>query len=249
MKIDIKYNDISLTYDDFMAIDKECFPNEYFSNLQFEDMKQSDFWVVYINGQPVGYMSVKIYPNDIHLSRIGVGKKARNTKVASKLMDTLVNFSNSKEKSCISLLVETTNNKAISLYEKYGFSSVGTKCQFVIPIKKLLLDNYGSNTSVSSISIDESNCIVHKHELKFVDSNNDIIGKCFLDSEFPGCSYYEIDNPDINFIDSLISLRRFLNIEKDILTLTIDQKSLINTCIKLDLKLNYELIKMQRCLL
>lgn len=45
MEIYIEHNDFNLTYDGFRVIDEECFPYKNFSVLQFEEMKQSDFWV------------------------------------------------------------------------------------------------------------------------------------------------------------------------------------------------------------
>lgn len=249
LKTVIKHNDYNLTYDDFRDIDEECFPYEYYSVLHFEDMRQSDFWVAYIYEKPVGYISIKNKSEDIHLSRIGIRKDYRNIGIASELMNTLVNFSSSINKPCISLLVETTNKYAIHLYEKYGFLPIGSKCQFIIPINKLLLEHNISNNKISAVSIDGYESKSYKHELEFINCNNDVIGKCFLNSEFPGCSYYEIVDPYANFINSLISLRMFLNLEKDILVLTIDQKSLIDTCINLGFKLNYELIKMQKSFL
>jgi GNAT superfamily N-acetyltransferase len=245
MKIDVIYNDLNLTYEDFKNIDKECFPNQYYSTVQYTDMRENGFWTAYADNELAGYMSVKAYGKEMHLSRIAVSSDYRRKGIAHKLLNTLLSFSNEMKAESITLMVQTDNRNAISLYEKFGFFNNGSKCQFIIPIKEYM-KCCDSKPRVTAVPIHGQNLQDHKYQLRFVSENGITIGGCFLNSEFPGCSYFEVEKPEKNFTDSLVSLKKYLIPEKDILVLTIEQKALIDSCMDLGFKLNYELFKMRK---
>lgn len=254
MNIKIIHNPDKLTFLQFKEIDKECFPYEPFTINMFTEMMMNHIWVAFMKEKIVGYIYVKMECESAHLSRIGIRKSYRRKGIAKELINTMIRYCTEVNKHNVTLYVQTDNQPAINLYKKYGFIVKESRFQFVIPIRDII-STYRENVNyklkailnVKSNPI-KDNSVHKKYNLDFIDCNGKIHGNCCLDPEFPGCSHFVVNEPDIYFIDSLIALETFLNPTKDELILTFKDKLLEKTCNKLGVKLNYELQKMQKIL-
>lgn len=265
LNINIIYNPVSLTYEQFYEIDKECFPFEPFNLQNFNEMKMGYFWAAFVDEKIVGYAYVKMNTNDAHLSRIGVGINSRGKGIAKYLMKTITSYCIDHGSHCIDLLVQADNPSAIYLYEQFGFKYLESNYQYIIPIcdviskyKRSSANNLKTISTAQNGIFSESefgigqhynkkqNVIPKRYKLNFIDHNGIIHGNCNLDPGFPGCSTFIINEPDRYFLEALVSLEKYLNPSKETLVLTFADKALMRTCSNLDFKLNYELVAMRR---
>jgi ribosomal-protein-alanine N-acetyltransferase len=74
-----------------------------------------------------GYMIYWIVADEIHLMRIATGKKMRRLGVASKLMEEMMSHEIRNGCTRCTLEVRRSNEGAIKLYEKYGFTVQGVR--------------------------------------------------------------------------------------------------------------------------
>lgn len=94
----------------------------------------SQMFIAYSNGQIIGIASIRgSRPRRIaHRGEIGLSvlKDFWGLGIGSKLMDELISFARSKDIEIITLEVRSDNDRAIRLYEKFGFEKFGTYRQF-----------------------------------------------------------------------------------------------------------------------
>lgn len=250
----IDYNPVELTYEQFIKIHEECFPNESMNKEIFNEMKMNHMWVVFFDEKLIGYMYVKMTPESVHLSRIGISTSYRRKGIAKRLIEQLIRFSMEQKKSSITLYAQMDNQPAFDLYRKYGFNSIESCWQFVIPIREVLAkckDNV--DYKLEAIPNDDNNSlkncnVLRKCCLDFKDKHGNFYGNCCLDPDFPGCSPFIIREPDKYFIDSLFALKTYLNPMKEELLLTFSNTLLRTTCHNMGFRLNYKLVKMQKIL-
>jgi len=69
----------------------------------------------------IGYLRLMTHKNYGHLGQIAVTKIERGKGYGNKLMEQALGFFKTKGMKRVGLYVETKNQIAISLYEKYGF--------------------------------------------------------------------------------------------------------------------------------
>ena len=77
------------------------------------------YFVVRLNGEPAGYISLLPEENDVLLSKIYVFDRLRGTGIADRVMEFIEDFAAGKE--YITLNVARTNYRAIAFYRKKGF--------------------------------------------------------------------------------------------------------------------------------
>lgn len=254
MSIKIIHNPVELTYEQFIEIDKECFPYEPLNIEMFNEMKMNHIWIAFIEEKIVGYAHVKMESEYAHLSRIGVSISNRQKGIAKELINTIIKFCKDQNKINITLYVQTDNQPALNLYKEYGFISSELRSQFVIPIHNVIT-KYGKSVihKLKAIPNDQNNTIKEyylpkRYNLNFVDDAGNIYGNCCLDPEFPGCSHFSIKEPDLYLIDSLLALEPYLNQSKEELILTFKDTLIKKTSNNLDFIMNYELVKMKKML-
>ena len=99
----------------------------------------SSFFFLYMDSKLVGYIKINeapaqtdIYDADaLELERIYVSTEVQDSGLGSYLMEQTVTMAKQKGKKYIWLGVWEKNKKAISFYQKHGFSKIGTH-EFVI---------------------------------------------------------------------------------------------------------------------
>ena len=103
--------------------DKKTIEN-IFKNIFNTELKTTVYSniIIYKEEKIMGFMIYDLIYDRIELEYIGVIEEYRNKKIASKLMDYLINL-----KLPISLEVNINNIKAINLYKKYNFKQASIR--------------------------------------------------------------------------------------------------------------------------
>ena len=128
-----------------LCIDKlsELFPKILTSKSVKEDIKNNQFtnYLTYlINGEPVAFINYYIMYERAEIININVLEEYQNQKIASKLLEYMVNECISHNVKSITLEVKETNIKAIHLYEKFGFSKVAVRRKYYQGIDGILME-------------------------------------------------------------------------------------------------------------
>ena len=128
-----------------LYIDKlsELFPKILTSKSVKEDIKNNQFtnYLTYlVNGEPVAFINYYIMYERAEIININVLEEYQNQKIASKLLEYMVNECISHNVKNITLEVKETNIKAIHLYEKFGFSKVAVRKKYYQGIDGILME-------------------------------------------------------------------------------------------------------------
>lgn len=95
---------------------------KYF-NTKINDISKFSKYLIYsIDDKNIGFVDFSFIYDRIELNYIYVEKLYRNKNIASKLMDKLIEFAIDNKCINITLEVDESNDAAINLYKKYGFT-------------------------------------------------------------------------------------------------------------------------------
>ena len=95
---------------------------KYF-NTKINDISKFSKYLIYsIDDKNIGFVDFSFIYDRIELNYIYVEKLYRNKNIASKLMDKLIEFAIDNKCINITLEVDESNDTAINLYKKYGFT-------------------------------------------------------------------------------------------------------------------------------
>ena len=78
-------------------------------------------YIAKIKSQVLGMIDYTILSNESYLNNIAILPKYRNQKIASNLMQNMINMCKNQNVKSISLEVRYSNHVAISFYEKFNF--------------------------------------------------------------------------------------------------------------------------------
>ena len=128
-----------------LYIDKlsELFSKILTSKSVKEDIKNNQFtnYLTYlVNGEPVAFINYYIMYERAEIININVLEEYQNQKIASKLLEYMVNECISHNVKSITLEVKETNIKAIHLYEKFNFSKVAVRRKYYQGIDGILME-------------------------------------------------------------------------------------------------------------
>ena len=128
-----------------LYIDKlsDLFPKILTSKSVKEDIKNNQFtnYLTYLtNGEPVAFINYYIMYERAEIININVLEEYQNQKIASKLLEYMVNECISHNVKSITLEVKETNIKAIHLYEKFDFSKVAVRRKYYQGIDGILME-------------------------------------------------------------------------------------------------------------
>lgn len=128
-----------------LYIDKlsELFSKILTSKSVKEDIENNQFtnYLTYlVNGEPVAFINYYIMYERAEIININVLEEYQNQKIASKLLEYMVNECISHNVKSITLEVKETNIKAIHLYEKFDFSKVAVRRKYYQGIDGILME-------------------------------------------------------------------------------------------------------------
>jgi len=247
LKYEIFKNPKNITLEQMEKLNLSCFPDEPYDEIFFKDMLKLHYWVVSVGHELVGFSYVKILEGNVHISKIAILKEYRRSRFGQKLIEEMEEFSSNIGSSKITLSVIKNNIPAITLYKKHQFEEIGEKHQFSIDINEIIKNN--KTTPVEAINLSsplESNG--HRFDIQFVLKSGEIIGECKLDTNFPGCSHYYLMDPESDLEVSLASLGKYLNPEKNELSIIFSDHKLMTTCNDNGYRLKSSLMKMEKTL-
>ena len=78
-------------------------------------------------GKVLGYVGMMYVLDEGYISNVATSPECRRQGVADKLIETLISIGSEHKLSFITLEVRESNQPAILLYEKHGFSPVGKR--------------------------------------------------------------------------------------------------------------------------
>ena len=117
-------------FDDFWTI----------STLKNELENLNTYYIIAkIDEEIVGFGGLNKILDEMQLNYIVTKKNKRNLGIASKILDNLIAFANTKNITSITLEVNEKNIVAIKLYEKFGFKQIGLRKKYYNNIDNAIL--------------------------------------------------------------------------------------------------------------
>lgn len=104
---------------------RESFYNEIKNNIGFYIVARNPQ-----NNEIAGYLGSWLIVDECHITNVAVNFNFRRQKIAEQLMITLINHCYENFIKYITLEVRISNTPAISLYEKFGFKSIGVRKKY-----------------------------------------------------------------------------------------------------------------------
>ena len=121
--------------DGIFEIEKASYGEHHWSKDSFfnEVDNKISYYIVAKNSETkevVGYLGSWLIVDECHITNVAVDPKHRREKVAQQLLIQLINHCYEQFIKYITLEVRISNTPAISLYEKFGFKSVGVRKKY-----------------------------------------------------------------------------------------------------------------------
>ena len=110
-------------------LEKLCFSDPWSENsIRYELTNPLSFWLVAVeDGRVAGYVGSQSVLDEADMMNIAVHPDFRRRGVAQSLVEGLIAELKEKDIRCLTLEVRASNDPAISLYQKLGFSQVGRR--------------------------------------------------------------------------------------------------------------------------
>lgn len=117
--------------DDILAIEELCYGKHHWSRDSFItelNNKISSYYCV-LNSEKkcVGYIGIWKIIDEAHVTNLSVHPDFQNKKLAHRLLLNAIDECYKEKIKYITLEVRVSNEKAIHLYEKFGFKSLGLR--------------------------------------------------------------------------------------------------------------------------
>lgn len=90
----------------------------------------STYIVAISEGQVVGYAGLWQSLDEGHITNIVTKKDKRGNKIATKMLEQLIQIAQNKNLKCVTLEVNVHNDIAIKLYKKYNLKEVGKRTKY-----------------------------------------------------------------------------------------------------------------------
>ncbi|HEX7644968.1 MAG TPA: ribosomal protein S18-alanine N-acetyltransferase [Burkholderiaceae bacterium] len=112
-----------------MAIENDVYPHPW-TRGNFLDSLQSGYEVWTVRdpaGALGGYLLLMMSVDEAHLLNIAVRRDLQGSGVGRLLLDLAVKLSRDKGMQSILLEVRPSNDRAVEVYERYGFAGIGVR--------------------------------------------------------------------------------------------------------------------------
>lgn len=119
--------------DDIIKIEELCYGSHHWSYESFVcelNNKISSYRCALINNLCIGYMGIWKIVNEAHITNLSVHPDYQNKKVAHRLLLDAIDECYDNKIKFITLEVRISNERAIHLYEKFGFKSLGVRKKY-----------------------------------------------------------------------------------------------------------------------
>lgn len=125
-----------MTHDDIdtiLQIEEKCYGAHHWSRDSFLtelSNKISTYQCILHNNKCVGYIGFWKIIDEAHITNISIHPDFQNKKLAHKLILSMINECYKEKIKYITLEVRVSNERAIHLYEKFGFKSLGLRKKY-----------------------------------------------------------------------------------------------------------------------
>lgn len=119
--------------DDILQIEELCYGQHHWSRDSFLGElgnKISSYRCIVINNKCTGYMGIWKITDEAHVTNLSVHPDFQNKKFAHRLLLDSIDECYREKIKYITLEVRVSNEKAIHLYEKFGFKSLGLRKKY-----------------------------------------------------------------------------------------------------------------------
>ena len=119
--------------DDILQIEELCYGAHHWSFDSFAneiENKISSYRCIINNSRCVGYMGIWKIIEEAHVTNLSVHPDFQNRKLAHRLLLDAIDECYKSKIKYITLEVRVSNEKAIHLYEKFGFKSLGLRKKY-----------------------------------------------------------------------------------------------------------------------
>ena len=117
--------------DKVIAIEAKAYGEHHWSKESFMNELANELARYYSafneNGELVGYAGCWQILEEVHITNIAVSPDFRRNKIGEKLLKNIIDDCYKNKAKYITLEVRVSNVPAISLYEKFGFKSLGVR--------------------------------------------------------------------------------------------------------------------------
>ncbi len=116
--------------DDILQIEELCYGAHHWSKDSFLtelNNKISSYKCIINENKCIGYIGFWKIIDEAHITNLSVHPDFQNKKLAQKLLLSMIDECYKEKIKYITLEVRISNKKAISLYEKFGFKSLGIR--------------------------------------------------------------------------------------------------------------------------
>ena len=116
--------------EDIYEIEKLCFPDPWSRDAliyELESNPRAFYIVADIDGKVVGYAGLWWIEDEGHITNIAVKPGYRSRKIASGIVEVMIDFTTQEGIKHHTLEVRKSNEPAIELYKKHGFVTEGVR--------------------------------------------------------------------------------------------------------------------------
>lgn len=134
-RLDINSIYISKLYNTFFDLFTE---NDIINDIKNNNF--TNYLVFIVDTELVAFINYYTMYERAEIININVIDSFQNKKIATKLMEYMINDCKNKNINSITLEVKKTNIKAISLYNKFGFKNIGIRKGYYQGIDAILME-------------------------------------------------------------------------------------------------------------
>lgn len=120
--------------DSILALENRLFPGDAWKKKTFlYELNENPYAALFVyehHGVVYGYVDVWVMYEQAQIADIGVDESLQHKGIGSLLLSQAIDVAETKGCETMSLEVRSSNNKAIGLYEKYGFIDVGKRKRY-----------------------------------------------------------------------------------------------------------------------
>ena len=120
--------------DTILQIEELCYGAHHWSYESFltelSNQISSYNCIVDEKDSPFGYIGIWKIVNEAHITNLSIHPDVQNQKLAHKLLLNMIKECWSEKIKFVTLEVRVSNEKAIHLYEKFGFNSLGLRKKY-----------------------------------------------------------------------------------------------------------------------
>lgn len=132
MNLDVRPLQSLAELDDVLAIEQDSFTNPWSREMHESDLAMTDVSRLFVardarTGRALGFCSVWLVVDELHINNLAVTPACRRQGVASRLIDAVLRDAYRRGAARATLEVRRSNEPALRLYHRWGFLVAGAR--------------------------------------------------------------------------------------------------------------------------